>query len=154
MSFCVGISAVLTSPLSQLSSPCLNKCLPSFEKRATHSSSFCLVISFDVRLLQLNNEFQNEESPGTIYAISMSWFRDWENFVRSRTDGTQAAKNYLLLSCRTESERTAFGRDSIGSQCLVWTPFLWSLGTGGIGRWLQTPFNKSCSVLTVALLAI
>ena len=36
---------------------------------------------------QLNNEFQNEESPGAIYAISMAWFRDWENFVRGRSDG-------------------------------------------------------------------
>ena len=38
---------------------------------------------------QLNEEFQKGENPaGPIYAISMTWFKDWENFVRARTNGT------------------------------------------------------------------
>lgn len=36
--------------------------------------------------IQLNSEFKSEENPGVIYAISMAWFKDWENFVRGRTD--------------------------------------------------------------------
>ena len=36
---------------------------------------------------QLNSKFQNEESPSAIYAISMAWFKEWENFVKARLDG-------------------------------------------------------------------
>lgn len=38
-------------------------------------------------LCQLHSEFQNEDNPCTVYAISMQWFKEWENFVRARTDG-------------------------------------------------------------------
>jgi len=34
--------------------------------------------------IKLNKDFQAEESPGIIYAISMNWFRQWENFARSK----------------------------------------------------------------------
>lgn len=36
------------------------------------------------KFIKLNKDFQAEESPGVIYAISMSWFRQWENFVRGK----------------------------------------------------------------------
>ncbi|ESO98933.1 hypothetical protein LOTGIDRAFT_113814, partial [Lottia gigantea] len=35
--------------------------------------------------IQLNDEFKCEENPNVIYAISMVWFKEWENFVRDRT---------------------------------------------------------------------
>jgi hypothetical protein len=38
-------------------------------------------------LFQLNAEFKDEENPNVIYAISMTWFKEWENFVRGKTDG-------------------------------------------------------------------
>ena len=31
-----------------------------------------------------NTHFQAEENPRVIYAISMSWFKQWEAFVRNR----------------------------------------------------------------------
>lgn len=34
--------------------------------------------------IKLNKDFQAEEAPKVIYAISMSWFRQWENFVRNK----------------------------------------------------------------------
>jgi ubiquitin carboxyl-terminal hydrolase 20/33 len=37
--------------------------------------------------LRLQEEFENHESPGNIYAISLSWFKQWELFVRRKTDG-------------------------------------------------------------------
>lgn len=36
---------------------------------------------------QLNKAFQAEESPGTIYCISMQWFREWEAFVKGKDHG-------------------------------------------------------------------
>ena len=36
--------------------------------------------------LQLNEKFKEEDNPSILYAISMSWFKDWENFVRGKTD--------------------------------------------------------------------
>ncbi|XP_064616087.1 LOW QUALITY PROTEIN: ubiquitin carboxyl-terminal hydrolase 20-like [Liolophura sinensis] len=36
--------------------------------------------------IQLNEKFQEEDHPPVIYAISMSWFKDWETFVRAKTD--------------------------------------------------------------------
>nr|XP_006813904.1 PREDICTED: ubiquitin carboxyl-terminal hydrolase 20-like [Saccoglossus kowalevskii] len=34
--------------------------------------------------VKLNNEFQNEGEASVIYFISMSWFRDWESFVKGK----------------------------------------------------------------------
>jgi len=34
--------------------------------------------------VRLNQMFQGEENPRVIYAISMSWFKQWEAFVRNR----------------------------------------------------------------------
>uniref|UniRef100_T1J2D1 Ubiquitin carboxyl-terminal hydrolase n=1 Tax=Strigamia maritima TaxID=126957 RepID=T1J2D1_STRMM len=34
--------------------------------------------------IKLNKDFQAEESPNVIYAISMNWFRQWENFARGK----------------------------------------------------------------------
>ena len=36
--------------------------------------------------IKLNNDFQNEENPSIIYAISMSWFKEWEVFVRGHEE--------------------------------------------------------------------
>lgn len=36
--------------------------------------------------IQLNEKFQAEDDPAIIYAISMAWFKDWENFVKAKTD--------------------------------------------------------------------
>lgn len=36
--------------------------------------------------IQLNEKFQAEDDPSIIYAISMAWFKDWENFVKAKTD--------------------------------------------------------------------
>ena len=38
--------------------------------------------------LQLNKEFQAEEAPTVILCISMQWFREWENFVKGKDNGT------------------------------------------------------------------
>lgn len=34
--------------------------------------------------LELQRDFQNEKSSVPLYAISMSWFRKWEQFVKNR----------------------------------------------------------------------
>ncbi|XP_005099115.1 ubiquitin carboxyl-terminal hydrolase 20 [Aplysia californica] len=36
--------------------------------------------------IQLNEEFQEEEHTAAVYAISMAWFKEWEAFVREKTD--------------------------------------------------------------------
>ncbi|KAL3870503.1 hypothetical protein ACJMK2_038558, partial [Sinanodonta woodiana] len=36
--------------------------------------------------VQLNEKFREEDNPSKIFAISMSWFKEWENFVRIKTD--------------------------------------------------------------------
>ncbi|XP_052833138.1 ubiquitin carboxyl-terminal hydrolase 20 [Octopus bimaculoides] len=36
--------------------------------------------------VKLHNKFRAEEDPSIIYAISMAWFKEWENFVRAKTD--------------------------------------------------------------------
>ncbi|CAG5125310.1 unnamed protein product, partial [Candidula unifasciata] len=36
--------------------------------------------------IQLNEEFQAEEHTAAVYAISMAWFKEWEAFVREKTD--------------------------------------------------------------------
>ena len=36
---------------------------------------------------QLNEEFQEEEQTTAVFAISMAWFKEWEAFVREKTDG-------------------------------------------------------------------
>lgn len=33
-----------------------------------------------------NDEFQYQDSPTTIYAISMAWFRQWQLFARGTTN--------------------------------------------------------------------
>lgn len=50
--------------------------------------SFC-----DISLLQLNDKFHEDDGPSVIYAISMAWFKDWENFVRGKSD----SKSFHLL---------------------------------------------------------
>lgn len=37
-------------------------------------------------IFQLNEKFKEEDNPSVIYAISMSWFKEWENFVRGKTE--------------------------------------------------------------------
>ena len=37
-------------------------------------------------IFQLNEKFHAEDDPAIIYAISMAWFKDWENFVKAKTD--------------------------------------------------------------------
>ncbi|RUS80446.1 hypothetical protein EGW08_011815 [Elysia chlorotica] len=36
--------------------------------------------------IQLNEEFQDEDHSEIVYAISMAWFREWEAFVKEKTD--------------------------------------------------------------------
>jgi uncharacterized damage-inducible protein DinB len=52
-------------------------------------SQLCNVI-VDVELFwslsQLNEKFHEEDGPSVIYAISMAWFKEWENFVRGKSD--------------------------------------------------------------------
>ncbi|XP_053380391.1 ubiquitin carboxyl-terminal hydrolase 20-like [Mercenaria mercenaria] len=36
--------------------------------------------------IKLNEKFKEEDNPSVIYAISMSWFKEWENFVREKED--------------------------------------------------------------------
>lgn len=36
--------------------------------------------------IELNEKFKEEDNPSILYAVSMSWFKDWENFVRGKTD--------------------------------------------------------------------
>ncbi|XP_052228365.1 ubiquitin carboxyl-terminal hydrolase 20-like isoform X1 [Dreissena polymorpha] len=38
------------------------------------------------QFIQLNDQFKEEDNPSVIYAISMTWFKDWENFVREKDD--------------------------------------------------------------------
>uniref|UniRef100_A0A672M045 Ubiquitin carboxyl-terminal hydrolase n=1 Tax=Sinocyclocheilus grahami TaxID=75366 RepID=A0A672M045_SINGR len=38
--------------------------------------------------IKLNKEFQAEEAPTVILCISMQWFREWENFVKGKDNGT------------------------------------------------------------------
>lgn len=37
-------------------------------------------------LLQLYEAFQKDDQQTVVYAISMSWFREWENFVKGKSD--------------------------------------------------------------------
>ncbi|XP_060065800.1 ubiquitin carboxyl-terminal hydrolase 20-like [Ylistrum balloti] len=37
------------------------------------------------QFVALNEKFKDEDNPHIIYAISMTWFKEWENFVRKRT---------------------------------------------------------------------
>ncbi|XP_069120295.1 ubiquitin carboxyl-terminal hydrolase 20-like [Argopecten irradians] len=37
------------------------------------------------QFVTLNEKFRDEDNPHIIYAISMTWFKEWENFVRKRT---------------------------------------------------------------------
>ena len=37
-------------------------------------------------VLQLNERFKDEDNPSVIFAISMAWFKEWENFVREKED--------------------------------------------------------------------
>ncbi|KAJ8300394.1 hypothetical protein KUTeg_021913 [Tegillarca granosa] len=34
----------------------------------------------------LNDKFRDEDNPPVIYYISMTWFKEWENFVRGKTN--------------------------------------------------------------------
>ncbi|WAR31420.1 UBP20-like protein [Mya arenaria] len=36
--------------------------------------------------IKLNERFKEEDNPSVIYAISMTWFKEWENFVREKED--------------------------------------------------------------------
>ncbi|XP_052789430.1 ubiquitin carboxyl-terminal hydrolase 20-like isoform X1 [Mya arenaria] len=38
------------------------------------------------KFIQLNERFKEEDNPSVIYAISMTWFKEWENFVREKED--------------------------------------------------------------------
>ncbi|XP_061184223.1 ubiquitin carboxyl-terminal hydrolase 20-like [Saccostrea echinata] len=38
------------------------------------------------QFIQLNEKFHEEDGPSVIYAISMAWFKEWENFVRGKSD--------------------------------------------------------------------
>uniref|UniRef100_A0A8W8LFE3 Ubiquitin carboxyl-terminal hydrolase n=1 Tax=Magallana gigas TaxID=29159 RepID=A0A8W8LFE3_MAGGI len=38
------------------------------------------------QFIQLNDKFHEDDGPSVIYAISMAWFKDWENFVRGKSD--------------------------------------------------------------------
>ncbi|XP_073696346.1 ubiquitin carboxyl-terminal hydrolase 20 isoform X1 [Garra rufa] len=42
--------------------------------------------------IKLNKEFQAEEAPTVILCISMQWFREWENFVKGKDNGTVSYK--------------------------------------------------------------
>ena len=46
--------------------------------------------------LQLNEKFKEEDNPSVIYAISMSWFKEWENFVRGKIDGMLSSWYFLV----------------------------------------------------------
>ncbi|XP_046362270.1 ubiquitin carboxyl-terminal hydrolase 20-like isoform X2 [Haliotis rufescens] len=37
--------------------------------------------------IQLNEDFQTDECPAVIFAISMAWFKEWESFVRGKAEG-------------------------------------------------------------------
>ena len=44
----------------------------------------------------MNEKFKEEDNPSILYAISMSWFKDWENFVRGKTDSKFGKKNQIV----------------------------------------------------------
>ena len=48
--------------------------------------SLC-VVDRSLCMWQLQEEFQNDESPEAVFAISLAWFKEWETFVRAKTDG-------------------------------------------------------------------
>ena len=61
-------------------------------------------ISFKFKfLLQLNEKFKEEDNPSILYAISMSWFKDWENFVRGKTDSKFGKGKHIWLNLSMKS---------------------------------------------------
>ncbi|KAJ8870435.1 hypothetical protein PR048_029457 [Dryococelus australis] len=51
--------------------------------------------------LQLSKEFQVEENPSVICVIAMSWFRQWQNFVRGKeTEPPGAIDNSSVISMK------------------------------------------------------
>lgn len=52
--------------------------------------------------IQLNEEFQDENQSDIVYAISMAWFREWEAFVKEKTDTPPGPiENNRIMASRT-----------------------------------------------------
>lgn len=95
--------------------------------------------------VMLNKEFQNQDSPPAIYAISMNWFKQWENFVRSKEyDPPGPIDNNNICYMKGNQGILKLGSDYGSLSEEMWI-FLHNIYGGGPDVFLQ---NVSCVNMT------
>ncbi|GLH04067.1 Ubiquitin carboxyl-terminal hydrolase Usp2 [Gryllus bimaculatus] len=95
--------------------------------------------------LQLNKEFQADESPSVIYAISMSWFRQWQSFVRGKeAEPPGAIDNSPIIVNKNGQTGVKMGSDYAQLSEELWN-FFHRIYGGGPEVMTRSPYPRGLS---------
>ncbi|XP_076360127.1 LOW QUALITY PROTEIN: ubiquitin carboxyl-terminal hydrolase 20-like [Tachypleus tridentatus] len=79
----------------------------------------------------LNKEFQSLESPSVVYAISMSWFKQWESFVRAKENEPPGPIDNSPICVMRNNQPTLKSGSDYGSLSEEMWRFLYDIYGGG-----------------------
>ncbi|XP_074655920.1 ubiquitin carboxyl-terminal hydrolase 20-like [Tubulanus polymorphus] len=81
--------------------------------------------------IKLNDEFRNEADPEVIYTISMSWFKDWENFVRGKDDDAPGPIDNSKIAMTKNGVQMLKSTSDYGQLSVEMWQFLYGIYGGG-----------------------
>ncbi|XP_067006537.1 ubiquitin carboxyl-terminal hydrolase 20 [Anabrus simplex] len=95
--------------------------------------------------VMLNKEFQADESPSVIMAMSMSWFRQWQSFVRGKEpEAPGAIDNTPIITMKNGQPTVKMGSDYAQLSEDLWC-FFHRIYGGGPEVILRSPYPRSSS---------
>ncbi|XP_063424439.1 ubiquitin carboxyl-terminal hydrolase 20-like [Mytilus trossulus] len=81
--------------------------------------------------IELNEKFKDEDNPNVLYAISMSWFKDWENFVRGKMDTPPGQIDNSRITNNKQGQMTLKVNSDHGQLSEEMWKFLFNIYGGG-----------------------
>ncbi|XP_033732797.1 ubiquitin carboxyl-terminal hydrolase 20-like [Pecten maximus] len=83
------------------------------------------------QFVALNDKFKDEDNPHIIYAISMMWFKEWENFVRKRKSTPPGPVDNKAISIMRNGQLTVRHNSDYGQLSEEMWQFLQGIYHGG-----------------------
>ncbi|CAC5395601.1 USP20_33 [Mytilus coruscus] len=81
--------------------------------------------------IDLNEKFKDEDNPNVLYAISMSWFKEWENFVRGKMDTPPGQIDNSRITNNKQGQMTLKVNSDHGQLSEEMWKFLFNIYGGG-----------------------
>ncbi|CAB3229703.1 unnamed protein product [Arctia plantaginis] len=118
---------------------CARAALRLRTRRARELAAFC----------ELHASFQEQERPHAIYAISMHWFRQWQAFVRNKTQQPPPPVDNTGIVTKQEVDGTTVYSLKAGSDHAQLSEDLWRFFTSIYGGGPEVKLKSPTAAITV-----